>query len=126
MNKEDLAIRLNILLEQDVIQKEAYDVTIEAFEKLIKVSEKNDIKKEKMIFKQLPTALNRIAKGEGVEGPNEDMLQEVMEHEYYPLAKQQVDELKRSWQKDLPKSEYDYLLLHYTNVISMNKGGKEG
>src|SRR5690625_911397 len=126
MNQEDLAIRLKTLIEQDSSQKEAYDVTIEACEKLIKVLEKDDIKQAEMLFTHLPTALTRIAKGEGVEGPNEDMLQEVIEHEYYPLAKQQVDELKRSWQKDLPKSEYDYLLLHYTNVISMNKGGKEG
>jgi|SRR5690625_1575100 len=123
MNKTDLVMRLDILRDQDVIAKEAYEVTIEAFERLIKVLEKEEITQAEMLFTHLPTALTRIAKGEDVEGPSEDMLKEVMEHEDYSLAKTQVDALEVSWQKDLPKSEYEYLLLHYTNVISLNKGG---
>lgn len=124
MNKEELSMRLEILHEQNVINNRAYEVTFSAFENLTETLEMNDIKQAEMLFTHLPTALTRISQGENVEEVSDGMLTEIKQSPLYPLAKEQVDYVVEMWGNPLPQAEIDYLLLHYTTVMTLNRGGK--
>ena len=123
MTKDELLTRLTILRDQNVINEQAYEVTNMAFERLIEFLQIDDVIQAEMLFTHLPTALTRISQGEEVEGPSEEMLAEIMLSNYYSLAKQQVEYIEGIWRNALPKAEIDFLLLHYTTVITINKGG---
>ena len=123
MTRDELLTRLTILRDQNVINEQAYEVTTMAFEKLIEFLQIDDVTQAEMLFTHLPTALTRISQGEAVEGPSEEMLAEIMLSNYYSLAKQQVEYVEEIWGNALPKAEIDFLLLHYTTVITLNKGG---
>lgn len=123
MTKDELLTRLTILHDQNVINEQAYEVTSMAFERLIEFLQLDDVIQAEMLFTHLPTALTRISQGEEVEGPSEEILAEIMLSNYYSLAKQQVEYVEEIWGNALPKAETDFLLLHYTTVITINKGG---
>ena len=123
MTKDELLTRLTILRDQNVINEQAFEVTNIAFEKLIEFLQIDDVTQAEMLFTHLPTALTRISQGEEVEGPSEEILAEIIQSNYYPIAKQQVAYIERVWKNTLPKAEIDFLLLHYTTVITLNKGG---
>jgi|SRR5690625_640689 len=123
MTIEELITRLTILRDQDVINEQAYEVTNMAFEKLTESLQSDVVIQAEMLFTHLPSALTRIAEGEDVEGPPGETIAEIIESNYFSLAKQHVDYIERVWKDVLPKAEVDYLLLHYTTVIAVNKGG---
>ena len=123
MTKDELLTRLTILHDQNVINEQAFEVTTTAFEKLIEYLQIDNVIQAEMLFTHLPTALTRISQGEEVDGPSEEMLAEVILSNYYPFAKQQVEYVEEIWENALPKAEIDFLLLHYTTVITINKGG---
>ncbi|WP_210467977.1 PRD domain-containing protein [Sporosarcina sp. 6E9] len=125
MTKDELRTRLTILRDQHVINERAYEVTNMAFDKLIECLQVDDVTQAEMLFTHLPTALTRISQGEDVEGPSAEMLVEIKQSEYYPIARQQVDYIESVWKEAIPKAEIDFLLLHYTNVITINQGGNQ-
>ena len=125
MKKSELTMRLDILLDQHVINKQAYDVTVTAFESLLNAIGKEDIEQAEMLFTHLPTALTRTNIGEEVERPSSEIISEIQKSDHFSLAEAQVGELERLWGKKLPIGEKEYLYMHYCNVIQINKGGIE-
>lgn len=123
MDFSELKERLDILLTSDVITQKAADLTALAFVHLRAHLEKDEIDQAEMLFTHLPAALSRLEKGENVEAPLPALLEEVKESPFYPLAKKEIDYVQTEWKQPLPEEEIDYLLIHYTNVLQINKGG---
>lgn len=123
MTIEELKERLQILLEQDVINKKGYDVSATAFEKLTDNLHKQDVEQAEMLFTHLPTALLRIENNEEVESPEQTVMEEVENSRYFSLAKAHVAFIEENWGKPLPDGEREFLQMHYTNVLNVNKGG---
>lgn len=125
MNKAELLTRLDILLEQEVIAKEAYDITVLAFEQLVETIQMNNLEQAEMLFTHLPSALTRMNTDEEVERPAQVIMEEIESSPHFPKAKAQVDFVEKKWGKEFPIGEREYLYMHYTTVIQMNQGGEE-
>ncbi|ALX47824.1 PRD domain-containing protein [Lentibacillus amyloliquefaciens] len=124
MELQELENRLNILLEQEVIDEHAYAVTIDAYKEVINLLNIERLEQGEMLFTHLPMALTRIGNGEEVEGPDSGMMQEVKNSSNYPKAKSLLGFVERNWVKSLPQEEKDFLKLHFTNVLNINEGVK--
>lgn len=120
MNFQEYKERLNILVEQEVIVPKSYDVALMAFYELLKKLKKTEVDHAEMLFTHLPMALTRISKGEDVEGPSEDVVNEIRDSEHFGLSEGQVNLIENQWGTSLPKGEKDYLHLHYTIVLKEN------
>jgi transcriptional antiterminator len=123
MNLEELKQRLDILLTSLVVSTKAADITTLAFMHLSSILKKDTIDQAEMLFTHLPTALTRIEKGEQVEAPHPSLLEEVKQSPQAALAIKEIDFVQQQWKKQLPQEEIDFLLIHYTNVLQINKGG---
>ncbi|RFA36299.1 hypothetical protein CAI16_05795 [Virgibacillus dokdonensis] len=119
MNVQDLKDRLNLLLEKCLIKQKEYDIATIAFERLLKMLNKHDIEQAEMLFTHLPMALSRIEKGEEVEKPAVELMKEVKNSNYFPLAKEHVFFIENRWGAPLPEGEKEFLYMHYTNVINL-------
>ncbi len=125
MDLQEYNKRLKILLDQEVITPKSNEIAIFAFKELLKVLNKAEIDQATMLFTHLPMALTRISKGENVESPAADIINEIVTSQYFPIAKAQVDLIEMHWGNPLPQSEKNYLYMHYSNVINMNLQGGE-
>lgn len=125
MNLEEYKLRLQLLLEQDVITSEAHEVGLKAFNKFANELNKTDISQAEMLFTHLPMALTRIENGEEVDAPAPEIMREIEESSYYELAKEHVAFIEDLWKKPLPKGEQEYLYMHYTTVLNSNIQGEE-
>ncbi|HEY4553079.1 MAG TPA: PRD domain-containing protein [Bacillaceae bacterium] len=123
MNLEHLKERLSILKEGSAISARAAETTIMAFEHLAVQLNKEGITQSEMLFTHLPVALTRIEKGESVEAPHEGLLKEVEQAPEASMAKQFIRHVEGLWGGPLPKEETDFLLIHYTTILRLNKGG---
>ncbi|MBS4178143.1 PRD domain-containing protein [Lederbergia citrea] len=125
MNIAILKERLGILANSSVISTRAAEITLIAFEHLAAELKIDDIEKAEMLFTHLPTALTRITKGEMVEAPFADLLEEVKSSPYFSQALREIEFIQEKLNQPLPQEELDYLLIHYTNIMQMNEGGIE-
>ncbi|NBJ70967.1 MULTISPECIES: PRD domain-containing protein [Clostridia] len=125
MNINNLQDRLQILLLGKVISKDTFYLTLNAFERLLKELRMKNLEQAEMLFTHLPSALERMKEGEELDLPVVDEMDEVKNSSYYLLAKQQVSLLEEEWGGTLPQKEKDFLYIHFTNVISLNKGGNK-
>lgn len=117
--------RLQILLEHNVITRESMDAGLAAFEEMLKLLNKTEIEQGELLFTHLPMALSRIAKGEEVEGPDQEIMEDIKGSHQYPTAKEQVKLIEHRWGSRLPKGEKAYLYMHYTAVLNLNGNGVE-
>ncbi|WP_164217176.1 PRD domain-containing protein [Virgibacillus sp. YIM 98842] len=124
MDVKELKRRLDMLLKGDVISQCASKVTETAFRHLLDELKADKIEQAEMLFTHLPTALTRMDKEEDLEGPSEEIMKEVKASSYFTKAVKQIDMIEKEWGKALPSEERDFLAMHYTNVIQLNKGGK--
>lgn len=122
MSPNDLKERLQILLEQHVIDRKEYDIAIAAFDRLLMAVNKNELQQAEMLFTHLPMALSRIENGEKVEEPDRAIISEVQNSAVFPLAKKQVSSIEKKWGGELPKGEKEFLYMHYVNIINLNGG----
>ncbi|MDY0406733.1 PRD domain-containing protein [Virgibacillus sp. 179-BFC.A HS] len=125
MNLIELKKRLQMLEEQHVITPKARHIALLSFEKLLHVLNVEDIYQAEMLFTHLPMALTRIEKGEKVESPVEEVLNEVRNSEHFSEAEKQVACIEKEWESSLPCEEKNFLYMHYTNVINLNIRGGE-
>ncbi|WP_284139105.1 MULTISPECIES: PRD domain-containing protein [unclassified Virgibacillus] len=124
MNIQELKERLQLLLEQHVITKKAYATTLDSYEFLLRYLERDFADHAEMLFTHLPMALTRIENGEDVASPTDDIMLDVRNSPFYPIAQEHVAFIEQRWEAPLPKGEKDFLYLHYTTVITMNTGGE--
>ena len=125
MNTADLKERLTILAENNVISFRSADLAAKAFEQLQQVLHKEEIDSSEMLFTHLPTAITRIERGEDIGAPMPEILTEIKASKFYPEVVQQVEFIESLHGFKLPKEEWDYLLIHYTNVFQQNEGGNK-
>ncbi|WP_404356575.1 PRD domain-containing protein [Cytobacillus firmus] len=123
MDLNQLKERMDILLSSSVVSTIAADITTLAFMHLQSHLKKDAIKGAEMLFTHLPTALTRIENGEQVEAPHPALLDEVKQSPEASTAKKEIDFVQQQWKNQLPQEEIDFLLIHYTNVLQINKGG---
>lgn len=123
MNSAQLKERLDILLASSVVSTKAADITALAFKHLSSLLKKDAINGAEMLFTHLPAALTRIEKGEQLEPPHPALLEEVKQSAQASLGMKEIDYVQQQWKEQLPQEEIDFLLIHYTNVLEMNKGG---
>ncbi|WP_370223667.1 PRD domain-containing protein [Cytobacillus sp.] len=123
MDINQLKERMEILLSSSVVSTKAADITTLAFMHLQSHLKKDAIAGAEMLFTHLPTALARIEKGEQVEAPHPALLDEVKQSPEASIAMKEIDFVQQQWKNQLPPEEIDFLLIHYTNVLQINKGG---
>jgi hypothetical protein len=123
MDINQLKERMDILLSSSVVSTKAADITTLAFMHLHSHLNKDAIEGAEMLFTHLPTALTRIENGEQVEAPHPALLDEVKQSPEASIAMKEIDFVQQQWKKQLPQEEIDFLLIHYTNVLQINKGG---
>ncbi|MGA5689361.1 PRD domain-containing protein [Cytobacillus pseudoceanisediminis] len=123
MDLNQLKERMDILLASSVVSTKAADISTLAFMHLQSHLKKDDIDGAEMLFTHLPTALTRIEKGEQVEAPHPALLDEVKQSLEASVAIKEIDYVQQLWKNQLPQEEIDFLVIHYTNVLQINKGG---
>ncbi|MDM5228233.1 PRD domain-containing protein [Cytobacillus sp. NJ13] len=123
MDLNQLKERMDILLASSVVSTKAADISTLAFMHLQSHFKKDAIDGAEMLFTHLPTALARIEKGEQVEAPHPALLDEVKQSPEASIAMKEIDFVQQQWKNQLPQEEIDFLLIHYTNVLQINKGG---
>lgn len=123
MNLQEYKERLTILLNQEVISEKSSNVALMAFKELLKLLNKTKIEQGEMLFTHLPMALTRISKGETVEGPAKEIVDEIKHSPYFTMAKSQVESIEKYWCDPLPQEEKEYLYMHYSTVININVQG---
>ncbi|WLR55383.1 PRD domain-containing protein [Mesobacillus subterraneus] len=124
MNTNELKERLKILAENNVISYRSSDLARQAFTQLQQVLHIEDIQASEMLFTHLPSAITRIERGEEIGAPMPEILAEIKTSKYYQDAMQQTKFIEKLHGYKLPQEEWDYLLIHYTNVFQQNEGGK--
>src|SRR5699024_11812001 len=95
MTLEELEERLQVLLDGDAITDTSHQITIQVFEELKKRLNRQDIVQAEMLFTHLPMALTRIDEGESVEGPNDDIMEEIRLSPYFEVAEELVAYIDR-------------------------------
>lgn len=123
MDLNQLKERMDILLASSVVSTKAADISTLAFMHLQSYLKKDAIDGAEMLFTHLPTALTRIEKGEQVEAPHPALLDEVKQSPEASVAIKEIDYVQQLWKNQLPQEEVDFLIIHYTNVLQINKGG---
>ncbi|URM33346.1 PRD domain-containing protein [Cytobacillus firmus] len=123
MDINQLKERMDIFVSSSVVSTKAADITTLAFMNLQSHLKKDAIDRAEMLFTHLPTALTRIEKGEQVEAPHPALLEEVKQSPEASTALKEIDFIQQQWKNQLPQEEIDFLLIHYTNVLQINKGG---
>lgn len=123
MDLNQLNERMDILLASSVVSTKAADISTLAFMHLQSHLKKDAIDGAEMLFTHLPTALTRIEKGEQVEAPHPALLDEVKQSPEASVAIKEIDYVQQLWKNQLPQEEIDFLVIHYTNVLQINKGG---
>lgn len=123
MDEKELQQRLDLLVEGDVISKQASKVTETAFQRLLDELHATKIIQAEMLFTHLPAALTRMDRKEDLEAPGEEIMKEVKSSPHYTKALKQIDMIEKDWGTAIPREERDFLAMHYTNVIQLNKGG---
>lgn len=123
MDLNQLKERMDILLASSVVSTKAADISTLAFMHLQSHLKKDAIDGAEMLFTHLPTALTRIEKGEQVEAPHPALLDEVKQSPEASVAIKEIDYVQQLWKNQLPQEEIDFLVIHYTNVLQINKGG---
>lgn len=118
MNLAELELRLDLLVEGNVVSPSARSITVDAFQHLLETLDTNEVKQAEMLFTHLPTALTRMENREALDAfASEAMMEEVRKSRGYHLAKEQVRRIEQEWKGGLPEEEKEFLYLHYTNVI---------
>lgn len=123
MDLNQLQERMDILLSSSVVSTIAADITTLAFMHLQSHLKKDAIEGAEMLFTHLPTALTRIENGEQVEAPHPALLDEVKQSPEASAAMKEIGFVQQQWKNQLPQEEIDFLLIHYTNVLQINRGG---
>lgn len=104
--------RLKILLEGDVISKEASEIAVEAADRLGAQAPQAQLD---MLITHLATALTRLERGEELEAPPESMFKEVEQSVYLRNAKEEIRWLEDRLGGVLPEKEQKFLQLHYVS-----------
>jgi len=120
---EELEERLQLLLDGKAITTDSHQIAIQAFEELQDKLDQQEIAQAEMLFTHLPMALMRIEEGEDVEGPNQDIMDEIKQSEHFHLSEDIVAYVEKLWNNALPQEEKDFLYMHITNIININSGG---
>lgn len=123
MNQAELEERLEIMKSSDVISEAAARVSVEAFNHLTSILDRDDLKQGEMLFTHLSTALTRLERGEDIETPPEALLQEAKDAGFSEKAEEQIHFIEEVVGQSLPQAEKDYLHLHYATVFQQNSGG---
>ncbi|WP_409271289.1 PRD domain-containing protein [Neobacillus sp. SCS-31] len=121
MDIQALEERLSILLDSEVITEKSAKICLDAFQRLVRRLGAENIEGSEMLFTHLPTAISRIERGEEIEGPIPELMEEVRQSEWFNEAMAEIRYLETIHGKPLPPEEIDYLLLHYTTVFSQNQ-----
>ncbi|GGP07612.1 MULTISPECIES: PRD domain-containing protein [Oceanobacillus] len=121
MNKLEMNKKLTILLNGQIITKQAYDVTNQTYDFLAAKLKKEPIENSEMFWVHLCIALTRIKKGEELEGPSREVVNDIYQTPYKEEIKEVIEYIKHQFHYELPKEEQDYFYLHLHGVIENNR-----
>lgn len=110
--------RLKILLENNVIKKESYDLIIEIDEKIfheLSLEDSND--KENMFWTHLAIAIDRALKDEQLDEISEEIVNEVESQEMIAKANERLAKIENMIDKKFNLAERTFILLHTCNVL---------
>lgn len=110
--------RLNILIQGNVVTKEAALVAEEAVSRLMNMTEKKlSQNKIEMLVTHLATALTRIRSGEELEAPPQALVEEVESSVHMENASKELDWIEHTWGSELPAEERSFLSIHYVSIF---------
>ncbi|CEI80899.1 PRD domain protein [Oceanobacillus oncorhynchi] len=121
MEKQEMKIKLNILLETETITNIAYDVSNKTFDYLSGKYKKQSLDGSDMFWTHLCMALTRIERGETLEGPSENIMKEINQTPYKDDIEEIISFVNAQLNQKLPKEERDFFYLHLHGVIENNK-----
>ncbi|QDI90401.1 PRD domain-containing protein [Salicibibacter halophilus] len=111
--------RLKILLEANVITKEASKIAAEAADRLGAQAPQAPLD---MLITHLATALTRLERGEELEAPPESMFKEVQQSVYLQNAMEEIRWVENRLGSILPEKEQKFLQLHYVSNFQQMGG----
>ncbi|MFD1414508.1 PRD domain-containing protein [Oceanobacillus jeddahense] len=121
MNKLEMNKKLTILLDGQIITKQAYDVTNQTYDYLAAKFNKEPIENSDMFWTHLCMALTRIENGEELEGPSQAIVDDIYQTPYKEEIKEVIEYVKHKFHHELPREEQDYFYLHLHGVMENNK-----
>jgi transcriptional antiterminator len=117
-----LDIRLQIL-------KDAGQISEETFEALMRVIEMFDNKWEialtedngAMLITHLSVALERIKRGEEIEGIDSEIYNEIKNHSDFEKCKKVLENIEEEARISLPQNEETFIMMHLCTLFEANK-----
>lgn len=109
--------RLNILLENNVISKSAYDLTIAIFTEYFESKELSE-EKLNLFFTHLAMALGRLENGNPIDYLDENLYGEVKSSENFEEVKDFWEKISKEKNFELAESENGYIHLHLCNIFN--------
>jgi len=114
--------RIATLKTSGVISSEVADAAMKAVDWLKNNHIDTETDNCQMFVTHLAMSLERITRGEQVEGLSQEMMEEVRSSKGYPAAVEFTQYLEQLVGKQLPVEERDYILLHLAVLIEV--GGR--
>ena len=118
----DLFMRLQIMKDAALISGKTYEslkLIIDMFNKKwnIELTEENGA----MLITHLSVALERIKKGEIIEGIESEIYSEIKRHKDFNKAKQLLKNIEEAAATDMPESEETFIMMHLCTLLESNK-----
>lgn len=110
--------RLNILLENNVIDQSVYDETLEILDQIIIPKGLNECDATVVLLTHLAMATTRIKNDDVVAPMDGAIKEEIMKHPSITEVNGLVEEILSKYSTQYPLSEKDYVMLHVCNVIN--------
>lgn len=109
--------KLNILLENSIIDLDTKVYVSNIFRYLLENSIVNDPNKLDSFLTHLAMADMRRKKDENIDGLDEYILSEILNHPLYDRSKELWGVLEDNFSNVFPDNEYNYFYLHIINLL---------
>lgn len=118
----DLYMRLQIMKDAALISEETFEALkriIEMFNNKwnIELTEENGA----MLITHISVALERINKGEIIEGIDSEIYVQVKDHEEFDKCKQMLNDIMEVSNTDIPYNEETFIIMHLCTLLESNK-----
>jgi transcriptional regulatory protein LevR len=118
----ELYTRLQIMKDAGLISEETFEglnQIIEMFNSKwnVELTEENGA----MLITHLSVAIERIKKGEIIEGIDSEIYSEIKKHKDFDRAKQMLKNIEEVAAADMPESEETFIMMHLCTLLESNK-----
>lgn len=117
-----MEMRLGILLDNNVIDKQSHDACLMVHNQIMKPKNLNKLESYQVAITHLAMALQRIKNDDIVGEMDGAILEEIVNAENFNLVKELSGEIISLMPIDIPQSEISYIWLHLLNLLNEERG----